>query len=843
MPSATVPASLPANHPLRQARWLWPGGFTYLVNSYAQFRKDFSLEAVPKKAPFAITADQHYRLWVNGRYVTRGPARGYQESWPFDEVDLAPYLQAGANWIAVEAYNPGISTFRYLHRTAAGLLCAGRWGKFELLSDASWQARRGPAQRETTARLSLQLDFQEHVDAAADDRSWITAPTPPTGWVNDRKHYHGDGKECVAFSRPPWDAVEARGIPQLREEERPLAKLVSRATGISPEGWRSWENVSWPFIADGRAATWTPADDARQRDGWLEVPMPATGPEGWSAATCAVGEFIFGSLQIEVEGAAGNEAVDLLYHEGLSGLRGELRKPGELSQLAPVPPGMGGWHRVVPGELPAYALAEAFALRPSQAEVIALASRLKPSAGRCTHDFYHLLGFGVVTVVARGSLRPLTVRLRVRTAGYPFAMRGRFAASDPVLNDIHAACRRTQQVCASDAYVDTPWREQAQWWGDARVQAANTFHLDGDARLLARGIRSIAGQPGPGGLTYGHAPTIAYNCILPDFSLTWLLTIRDHWWQTGETTLVREMWPRIQQVLGYFDSAEARHASGLLAYDKRFWLFEDWSTLWKGDVPTFLNLWYLHAIRELAACCTAAGMRTEARELGAKADRHQALALRKLFDRKRGVWTAGLGAEPGKESVHDQVLGIILGLEPQTHQCLTDTFILPYLRGETLPGPKPSAFWSHYVMQVAGDRGLGADCIAFIRRKWTPMLATGTTWEDFTWGEGKGSEHGGGTASHAWTSHPSVHLPRILCGIRQLAPAWAEIEIAPQPVAGLDHAEALIPTPRGDISVRWERRDGRIHLEAHIPRQITADVRLGGEKRVLKSGGRVKQAI
>lgn len=798
MPAApTAPAALPANHPLRQARWLWPGGFTYLVNSFAQFRKDFTLESVPKKAPFAITADQHYRLWVNGRYVARGPARGYQESWPFDELDLAPYLQAGANWIAVEAYNPGISTFQYLHRTAAGLLCAGRWGRFTLLSDDSWQARRGPAQRETTARLSLQINFQEHVDAAADDRSWITSPTPPTGWGNDRKHYKGDGKECVAFSRPPWDAVEPRGIPQLREEERPLARLVSRATGISPEGWRGWENVSWPFIADGRAATWTPANDARQRDGWLEVPMPATGPEGWSAATCAVGEFVFGSLQVEVEGAAGIEVVDLHYHEGLSGLRGELRKPGDNC-------------------------------------LIALASRLKPAAGRCAHDFYHLLGFAVVTVVARGSLRPLTVRLRVRTAGYPFAMRGRFAASDPLLNDLHAACRRTQQVCASDAYVDTPWREQAQWWGDARVQAANTFHLDGDARLLARGIRSIAGQPGPGGLTYGHAPTIAYNCILPDFALTWLLTIRDHWWQTGETTLVRAMWPRVQQVLGYFDSPEARHRSGLLAYDRRFWLFEDWSTLWKGDVPTFLNLWYLHAIRELATVCAAAGMRSEARALGARADRHQALVVRKLFDRRRRVWSAGMDAEPGKESVHDQVLGIILGLEPQTHDRLAETFILPYLRGETLPGPVPSAFWSHYVLLVAGDRGLGADCIAFIRRRWAPMLATGTTWEDFTWGE-----DGGGTASHAWTAHPAVHLPRILCGIRQLAPAWAAVEIAPQPVPGLDHAEAVVPTPRGEISVRWERRDGAVRLEVDVPRRIAAEIRLGKEVRRLRAGGRL----
>ncbi len=794
----TASSAVPADHPLRQARWLWPGGFTYLVNSFAHFRKDFTLAKVPKVAPLFITADQHYRLWINGRYVARGPARGYQASWPFDEIDVARYLQPGANWIAVEAYNPGISTFQYIHQTAAGLLVAARWGAFTLLSDGSWQARRSTAQRSETARLSLQIDFQEHVDAAADDRAWITSPTPPSGWGNDRKHYCGNGMEQVAFSRPPWDAVEPRGIPQLAEGERPLARVVSRTSGVCAAGWRGWENVSWPFVGEGRAATWSAADDGRQHDGWLEVELPAADAEGFTATTIAVGEFVSGSIIVEVDGALGGECLDLHYHEGLQGLRGDLRLPGE-------------------------------------ACVIALASRLQLKPGSNAHDFYHLMGFGVLTVVARGSRQGLTVRLKVRTAVYPFAMRGRFASSDAVLNDIHTASRRTQQVCAGDAYVDTPWREQAQWWGDARVQAANTFHLDGDARLLARGIRSIAGQRGTAGLTYGHAPTIAYNCILPDFALTWLLTIRDHWFQTGETTLVREQWARVQQVLAYFDTPEARHQTGLLRHDARFWLFEDWSDLWKGEVPTFLNLWYLHALRELAAACTASRMATEAKVLIRRADAHERLVLRKLFDAKRGRWLAGLDAPPGKESVHDQVIGMLLGLQQQDHDRQLQEFILPYLRGEAVPGPKPSAFWSHYALLVAGDRGFAADAIAFIRRGWTPMLATGTTWEDFSW-----SENGGGSASHAWTAHPSVHLPRILCGVRQTSPAWKRVAIHPQPVNGIDHADCLIPTAQGDLSVRWQRSAGVITLDVQAPKGQRVDIRLGSQRKLLASGGKAR---
>ena len=74
------------NHPSAEAYWIWPGNAFYLQNCYAGFRHDFEMESLPSSAPLLITADQSYRLYVNGCYVCRGPVRGYQNSWPFDEV-------------------------------------------------------------------------------------------------------------------------------------------------------------------------------------------------------------------------------------------------------------------------------------------------------------------------------------------------------------------------------------------------------------------------------------------------------------------------------------------------------------------------------------------------------------------------------------------------------------------------------------------------------------------------------------------------------------------------------------------------------------------------------------
>lgn len=80
---------------LKEASWIWPFPSNYLdiVNSYALFRETFDLSSVPEKAIMYITADQKYRLYVNGKYICNGPARGFQKSWPYDEVDIAPYLK------------------------------------------------------------------------------------------------------------------------------------------------------------------------------------------------------------------------------------------------------------------------------------------------------------------------------------------------------------------------------------------------------------------------------------------------------------------------------------------------------------------------------------------------------------------------------------------------------------------------------------------------------------------------------------------------------------------------------------------------------------------------------
>jgi hypothetical protein len=112
------------------------------------------------------------------------------------------------------------------------------------------------------------------------------------------------------------------------------------------------------------------------------------------------------------------------------------------------------------------------------------------------------------------------------------------------------------------------------------------------------------------------------------------------------------------------------------------------------------------------------------------------------------------------------------------------------------------------------------------------MLVSGTTWEGFEWSGTKG-----GSCSHAWTAHPSFHFVNILAGIRQLGLAWESVEFSPQFVDGIDFAEASIPSPKGEIKARWERKGGKMEATVTIPSGMKLQVKLPGVKKIISKAG------
>ncbi len=55
-----------------------------------------------------ITADDYYKLHVNGKFLSQGPAPAYPEHYYYNEIDLTPYLKEGDNIIGLHLYYQGL---------------------------------------------------------------------------------------------------------------------------------------------------------------------------------------------------------------------------------------------------------------------------------------------------------------------------------------------------------------------------------------------------------------------------------------------------------------------------------------------------------------------------------------------------------------------------------------------------------------------------------------------------------------------------------------------------------------------------------------------------------------
>jgi hypothetical protein len=71
------------------------------------FRRTFELAAAPRAFLVHVTADNRYKLYINGELVSLGPARGDLHHWRYESVDVATYLKTGKNVLAAVVWNFG----------------------------------------------------------------------------------------------------------------------------------------------------------------------------------------------------------------------------------------------------------------------------------------------------------------------------------------------------------------------------------------------------------------------------------------------------------------------------------------------------------------------------------------------------------------------------------------------------------------------------------------------------------------------------------------------------------------------------------------------------------------
>ena len=110
-----------------------------LYNRHTLFRKKVVLEKA-SKAILKITADDYFKLYINGVYVTQGPPPSYPNHYYFMEIDVTPFLKDGVNTFAVHNYYQGLINRVWVSGDLRSMFWCELYldGKVVLVSDESW---------------------------------------------------------------------------------------------------------------------------------------------------------------------------------------------------------------------------------------------------------------------------------------------------------------------------------------------------------------------------------------------------------------------------------------------------------------------------------------------------------------------------------------------------------------------------------------------------------------------------------------------------------------------------------------------------------------------------------
>lgn len=255
-------------------------------NLWSAYRKSFQLGQVPASAPARIAVDSKYWLWINGKMVVRegGLKRGPNPNDTYvDIVDLAPYLVAGKNQIAVLAWFFGKDGFSHKSSGKPGFLFELKAGDTVVSSDVSWKVARHPAfgqagnepnfrLPESSVRFDARQDMVGWTSVDYDDRGWDTpmdGQSPPTApwnrlWPREIPQWKDFGLK---------DYTNAAALPKRSDGKQIVAKLPYNAQ-VTP-----WLRVSAPAGVMIRMSTTNTANEIHAeyltREGEQEFETPA----------------------------------------------------------------------------------------------------------------------------------------------------------------------------------------------------------------------------------------------------------------------------------------------------------------------------------------------------------------------------------------------------------------------------------------------------------------------------------------------------------------------------------------------------------------------------------------
>ncbi len=733
-----------------KAKWITHPTESTLDYGVFLFRRTFKLDKKPEKYIIYVSADNRYRLYVNGHRVSYGPARGYLLHWRYETVDISTYLREGENIVAAEVINFGEYRHAEQHTNQTAFILQSDSTNQVLINtgDSNWRVIKNksynfiPITSDSVGGYYAAGPCDEITGAiypwgwkelSFDDSKWLTPRTAQTEAAVGRNFLFGSS----------WFLVP-RNIPPMEE------KLVRISNVVRSEGVKTHNG----FLSGEKDLTIPPNTKASLLldQSWLTIGYPelvTTGGKG-SKIKITYAESLFETVDEQDMGSDDHFNTSLR-----KGNRNETEGKHIMGYYDLIYPD-GGNNRL-------YTTLWYRTYRFIQLDIETADEALS------LNDFYGIFW------------------------AYPFEENGSFESDDPLLSDIWDVAWRTQRLNSTETYADCPYYEQLQYIGDTRIQCLITYYVSGDDRLARNAIEQFDQSRIPEGLTLSRYPSYIYQ-VIPTYSLMWIDMIHDYYLYRNDMEFVSQFQKGMRSVLEWFESRIDEN--GLLG-NLEWWNFTDWAPEYPNGVPpgaeygqsANISLQYAYTLQYAAEIFNSLGDKRLADKYNRMArDLINAVKLN-CYDESRGLFAE----TPDKKifSQHTNIFAILTNAIPGAEQQKLMELILDE---EDLI--QCTVYFRFYLFRALQKTGM-ADAYLDHIEPWKIMLDLGLT----TFAE---REFDMRSDCHAWSASPCFDLLHTVAGIQPAEPGFKSVLIEPA-LGELEYIKAAMPHPKGIIKLDIRR--------------------------------------
>lgn len=260
----------------------------------------------------------------------------------------------------------------------------------------------------------------------------------------------------------------------------------------------------------------------------------------------------------------------------------------------------------------------------------------------------------------------------LKTVEYPLLTKP-FFCENSRHTDILEMCVKTLRLCVHEHYEDCPWREQALYAMDSRIQMLCGYYAFGETRMPLASLKLLAEGRRADGLLPLCAPSNVPFTI-PCFSLAYVVAVWEYLLfaydaerNADEERFLEEILDSCRGILEAFDRNTDDRGHVLSFSGPRYWNFYEWNDGLSGTIPSpdaaesnepdcaegILTAWYALALDCYAKTCDRLGDSASAQRARRLYARTSA-ALEDFWDAELSLYAAKL--ENGKLSVFAEIM-------------------------------------------------------------------------------------------------------------------------------------------------------------------------------------------